>query len=144
VMDCPRPHVPCSISDAISCFRYAFSADTQGMMCFWDIAEAAEINSVKVMMRAHKLRCVNCSNDRACSRLLHLCRCRLTRFDVQTAAGASACCVSSEATVALCDVEGRLHLFQPQGFEDHEMAGNMLARAVQRLHFSTACCKQRL
>jgi hypothetical protein len=114
------------------------------MMCFWDIAEAAEINSVKVMMRHYKLRRIHCSNGRVCSRLLHLCRCRLTRFDVQTATGASACCVSSEAMVALCDVEGRLHLFQPQGFEDHEMAGNMLARAVQRLHFSTGCCKQRL
>jgi hypothetical protein len=29
-------------------FRYALSADTQGMMCFWDITEAKEINSVKV------------------------------------------------------------------------------------------------
>ncbi len=42
----------------------------------------------------------------------------------QTVAAASTCCVSSSSMVALCDVEGHVHLFQPQGFEDHAMAGN--------------------
>ena len=31
--------------------------------------------------------------------------------------------------VALCDVEGRLNLFQPQGFEEHDMAGIDARRA---------------
>jgi hypothetical protein len=37
--------------------------------------------------------------------------------------------------VALCDVEGRLHLFQPQGFEDHEMAGKMHQHAYVGNYF---------
>jgi hypothetical protein len=32
--------------------------------------------------------------------------------------------------VALCDVEGSLHLFQPQGFENYDMAGEASFRLV--------------
>ena len=49
--------------------------------------------------------------------------CDVSFFQPQTSSAATACCVSNESMVALCDVDGNLHLFQPQGFENYEMAG---------------------